>query len=1045
MRILRALLPLEVSPCPWPPHHAARRRPPSQLCSRRRRSSPSPPPPPPRPAGAGPDSPVLIDEVYGGGGNSGAPFNRDFIELHNPGTAPVDVSGWSVQYASATGASWQVTKLGARAIPAGGSIVIGEALGANTALPGFDVDVDVDGTIAMSGTAGKVALVSSEQAITGATGIATRDDVVDFVGWGNAGDWAGTGAAPATTNATSVSRVQHANTADNRVDFVAGAPTPDSGGSTDPVDPVDPTEPVAASIAEVQGTGAVSPFTGQSVITSGFVTASYPVGGFNGFVIQTAGTGGAVDLGSHLASDALFVYAPQQVGAVALGDYVRVTGAVTEFNGLTELTVDPNGIEQLDAATASAPIPAEIAWPATDAERESLESMLVSFAEPFTIADTYSTMQYGEVGLAAGSAPLRQPTDVGRPGSAEAASAAADNAARGVHLDDGASTNFTSAANTGLTPPYLSLTEPIAVGGTAVLERPVIVDWRNDTWKLNPTSPLVGDGTGVDDGVTFTANRTDAPAAVGGDISVASFNVLNYFTTLGGDNPACVAYRDRSGAPITVKEGCDQRGAWDAANLARQQDKIVAAITGLDASVVGLMEIENSARLGEQADEALATLVGALNAAAGEQRWDYVRSAEVQPPIAEQDVITNAIIYQPAAVTPVGSAAMLADQSGAGQAFGNAREPIAQSFRATAGGEPFTVVVNHLKSKGSAGPWPGDADTGDGQGSSVESRVRQATALRDWVATDPTGTGAAAQYLLGDFNSYGFEDPLVVLYDAGFVDAEHHFELAKSSYVYGGLSGSLDHVLLNAAAAERSTGADVWQINGGEPVALEYSRYNAVGSLFYAADPYRSSDHDPVKVGLHAGLSASTTALALDRSTATTAEVVTASVTVTSDVPAAGTVEVLVDDVVAGSATVTDGTATVALSGLAVGPHALTARFTGSGTVAASVSAAVNLTVTAPVATIRSRTTLVALPPIHSQLWRTTLIAAVSSAGSTAGVVEFREGDTLVGTAVVRHGVASLKLPAKLSRGVHTYTATFVPSDTRVASSQDSARVRVLF
>lgn len=791
-----------------------------------------------------PDAAVVIDEVYGGGGNSGAAFNRDFIELYNRSAAAVDLSGWSVQYSSASGATWQTTPLGSVTLAAGASLLVGQAVGAATTLPGFTADVD--GSIAMSGSGGKVALVSSTVALSGASGTAARAEVVDFVGWGAATDWTGTGAAPATTNATSVARTAHATTANNAADFRAGPPTPTGTGGGEPEPPG---EPVDATIAEVQGTGAASPLVGQNVRTTGVVTAHYAVGGFNGFVIQTPGTGGDLELASHTASDAVFVYAPSQVGAVELGDSVEVTGAVSEFNGLTEITLADGGLRDLPAA--SAPTPARVAWPAGAIERESLESMLIAPAGDYTVADTYATNQYGEVKLAFGTAPLRQPTDVARPGSAEAAAVVADNAARAVTLDDGQSTDFLKPANSALTPAYVSLDEPIRVGAHVTFDEPLVLDYRNNAWKLTPTTPVVGDGTGAD-GVTFENTRTTAPDAVGGDVSVASYNVLNYFTTLGVESSSCVPYRDRAGNGIAVADGCDQRGAWDAASLTRQQDKTVAAITALDASVVGLMEIENSARLGEAPDEALASLVAALNDHAGTARWDYVRSPSNLPDASSLDVITNAIIYQPALVTAVGASVALADQSGDDQAFGNAREPIAQAFAPSGGGEAFTVVVNHFKSKGSVGPWPGDADRGDGQGTSVESRVRQATALRDWVATNPTGTASDDVYLVGDFNSYGQEDPMQVLYEAGYVDAEAAFEVEEATYVFQGLSGSLDHVLMNAGARERATGAATWQINSVESLALEYSRYNYHGTLFWAPDAYRASDHDPVKVGVDA-------------------------------------------------------------------------------------------------------------------------------------------------------------------------------------------------
>lgn len=896
------------------------------------------------------DAALVISEVYGGGGNSNAAFNRDFIELANVSDSDIDLSTYSVQYASAAGVSWQVTPLSGT-LAAGEFLLVGQAFGNNTALPGFTADIE--GAIPMSGSAGKVALVSAQQALSGASNLVGLDQVVDFVGWGNAGHFAGSGAAPGTNNAESVARDGAlTNTADNAADFTKGTPTP-QGRASEPEEPEEPTDPETVTIAEIQGTGAASPLLGQSVTTTGVVTAHYPTGGLNGYVIQTPGTGGAVDPAVHTASDAIFVYAPGGLaGEVALGDTVEVTGVVSEFFGLTQITATAGSAVRLDAAPA--PVPLTISWPTTAEERERFESMLIAPQGPFTVTNTYSTNQYGEVGLAAGTTPLRQPTDVARPGSPEAAAVAADNAARAVALDDGTSLNFLNAANSALIPAYVSLLEPVVVGASVEFTAPFIIDYRNDTWKLNPTRPLTGDGTGTDD-VVFSDPRTAAPESVGGDLSIASFNVLNYFTTLGNENSSCVAYRDRFGDGVTVREGCPQRGAWDADDLARQQTKIVAAINALDADVVGLMEIENSAALGEQTDEATATLVAALNAAAGAETWAFIPSSTDLPNPADQDVITNAIIYQPAAVTPQGASRALGNQSGAGQAFVNAREPIAQVFAPAGGGEPFLFVVNHFKSKGSAGPWPGDVDAGDGQGSSNESRMRQATALRDWVPTIQGDVEAVA--LVGDFNAYGHEDPLQVLYEAGFADAEQALGLDEQSYSFQGMSGSLDHVLLNGAALERATGADIWSINSGESVALEYSRFRSHGIEFYAPDVYRSSDHDPIKVGLTAG-------------------------------------EI-------------------------------------------------------PVVQVETTTKLGALLPLHiNRLLPTTLISAVTTADGSAasGVVEFRTGDRLVATVPVRHGLATHRLGV-LPRGLHYYTATFVPTDaaTTAGSTSSPAAVLVLF
>ncbi|MDF2917956.1 MAG: multifunctional nuclease/2,3-cyclic-nucleotide [Microbacterium sp.] len=808
----------------------------------------------PASAAVGADAPVVINEIYGGGGNSGAPLNRDFIELRNTSDAAVSLDGWSVQYASSTGANWQVTALAGATIEPGGHLLIGQAIGGNAALPGFTADIE--GSIPMSGTQGKVALVNSTAALSGGSGLAQNDAVVDYVGWGNATDFAGSGAAPATTNATSIARDdQGANTADNRVDFAAGAPTPQGKAGTTPEQPG---EPAVVSIGEIQGPGDTTPLAGATVTTEGVVTAHYATGGYNGYVIQTAGSGGAYDP-ERASSDAVFVYTRTAAVAdeVALGDNVRVTGVAGEFNGLTQLAVSPGSAERLDTEAVT-PVPVTLAeWPRTVAAREALESMLVEVDEPFTISNTYSTGQYGEVGLATGGSPLRQPTDAARPGSAGAAAVAADNLARGVVLDDGGSINFAERnrdtgqlLNGDLIPAYLSLDEPPVVGGSATLSGAYVLDYRNNTWKLNPTQFRVGDATGAGDQALFSVDRPAAPAAVGGDLSVASFNVLNYFTTLGVDDSGCDAYTDRTGDGVNVQGGCDQRGAWDADDLERQQAKIVAAINTLDASVVGLMEIEDSAALGETADEATASLVAALNAASEPGKWAYVPSSTELPPASLRDVITNAIIYQPALVERVGDARALGTLSADGQAFGNAREPIAQTFVPVDGGEAFLFVVNHFKSKGSAGPWPGDGEDPNGQGKSNESRVRQATALAEWVPSIQGDTDAVM--LVGDFNSYTYEDPIEVLRGAGYESAEVALGIEKSSYSFSGLAGSLDHILMNGAARERATGGDIWNINSGEPLSFEYSRYNNHGALFYDDGPYRSSDHDPVKVGLSA-------------------------------------------------------------------------------------------------------------------------------------------------------------------------------------------------
>ena len=625
----------------------------------------------------------------------------------------------------------------------------------------------------------------------------------------------------------------------------AASPTPqNSAGEVPPEEPEEPEEPsgpaVEATIAEIQGTTDASPLAGQNVVTRGVVTASYPTGGFNGYVIQTPGTGGSLDLATHTASDGLFVFSSSTVPQATIGAYVEVTGVVSEYQGLTELTVASDGLTVLtDAVTP--PAPAAVALPSDPAQRESLESMLLSPAGDYTVTDNYDTNYYGSIVLTAGSEPLVTPTSVTEPGSAEYTALVAANAAAAVTLDDGASTNFNSAANKSKPLPYLTVENPVRIGAAVTFTGPVVVDYRFGAWSLQPTQELTPANAATVQPATFENTRTPEPLDVGGDATVASFNVLNYFSTTGDELTGCTYYTDRDGDPVTVNSGCDARGAAEQEDLDRQQAKIVSAINALDADVVSLEEIENSSRFGLDRDASLAELTDALNAAAGAGTWAFVPSPEAVP--AGEDVIRTAFIYRAAVVETVGESVIDDDT-----AFSNARYPLAQAFQLVDGGEStrFLTIVNHFKSKGSG--TGEDADQNDGQGASNASRVRQATALVEFADGLVTDTSIDRVLLSGDFNSYEKEDPIDVILAAGYTDLGE--ATGKKSYAFDGAVGSLDHVFASQAAAADVTGTDIWNINSVESIALEYSRYNYNAVNLYRADPYRSSDHDPVVVGL---------------------------------------------------------------------------------------------------------------------------------------------------------------------------------------------------
>ncbi|WP_041651958.1 ExeM/NucH family extracellular endonuclease [Pseudarthrobacter phenanthrenivorans] len=800
-------------------------------------------------------SPVVINEAYLSGGSSGAAFKNKFVELYNASGAPVSLDGWSVQYRSAagTGSPTGVTALSG-SIPARGHYLVqGGSNGANGAdLPAPDL---VSTALNLSGTGGTIVLAKQPTAVALATGSQVEPaGVADLLGYGTSNTFEALVAqAPASnTDVRSLNRAAGADSNSNAADFSFNAtitPTGTGGAATPEPDPTPDPAPATRTIAEIQGTGTASPLAGSTVTTTGKVTAVFATGGLNGYYLQTAGTGGDLTATNHAASDGIFVYSPATVGSVQPGDYLQVTGAVAEYYGMTQLNV--TAAASLTKLMEAAPEVKATAFtlPASEAFRESLEGMLLAPQGPLTVTDNYALNQYGEIGLAGGTTPLAQPTAVAPYGSAEYAAAVADNAARGIKLDDGSSTNFLrDAATKAQVLPYLTPTDPVRVGSTATFSTNVVLGYANNAWKLQPLTHLTEANKATVQPAAFGATRTDAPAAVGGNLKLASFNVLNYFPTTGDQLTGCTYYDDREGNPITVRGGCDARGAANAENIKRQQDKIVAAITKAGADVVTLMEIENSAQFGKDRDDALARLVEALNIETP-GIWDYVRSPANAPPLSDEDMIRTAFIYKKAVAEPVGDSIIHNDTV----AFATARKPLAQVFKPVGGdpGTEFIAIANHFKSKGSAAT---PEDTDKGQGASNLARTAQAKSLLDFATSLQESKGTDKVFLIGDFNAYAKEDPINVFTAAGYVNqdgkARNADGTSKHSYLYGGMVGSLDHILASPAADAAVTGADIWNINSVESVALEYSRYNSNITNYYAPDQYRASDHDPVIVGL---------------------------------------------------------------------------------------------------------------------------------------------------------------------------------------------------
>ncbi|HKG81284.1 MAG TPA: lamin tail domain-containing protein, partial [Pyrinomonadaceae bacterium] len=190
-------------------------------------ATPSPTPhasPTPSPS---PDSSpkIVISQIYGGGGNSGAPFRNDFIEILNNGSSAINLAGWSVQYASATASTWSVTSLNSVVLLPGQYYLIQESSGGTN---GITLPApDATGPIAMAAGSGKVALVKNSAALTGAC--PNDPNIVDLVGYGSTANcFKGSAPAPAASNTNALLRAGNGctDTRNNITDFAAGTPNP---------------------------------------------------------------------------------------------------------------------------------------------------------------------------------------------------------------------------------------------------------------------------------------------------------------------------------------------------------------------------------------------------------------------------------------------------------------------------------------------------------------------------------------------------------------------------------------------------------------------------------------------------------------------------------------------------------------------------------------------------------------------------------------------------------------------------------------------------
>lgn len=536
------------------------------------------------------------------------------------------------------------------------------------------------------------------------------------------------------------------------------------------------------AISALQGSGFATPLEGQQVVVEGVVVGDFQGGDeqLGGFFIQSE-----TPDGDSATSEGVFVYdleAPLSID-VAIGQKVRVAGTAEEFFELTQI----GAAEVIDCGLGAAIEPTPLAFPVEEnSDWESLEGMLVTASDLY-VTEIYDLARYGEVSLSAGGR-LFNPTN-GNGMTSE------QNAAHRILLDDARDAqNLDPVA-------YLGEDGTLRLGDR-LPQLTAVLSYGFSAYRLQPQDLA---------GVEFVREnpRQDSPDEVGGDIKVASLNVLNYFTTLG------------------------ERGADTLEELERQRAKLVSAVIALDADVVGLMEIENNDANGDPV--ALDDFVASINAELGAEV--YARAPD--PNSTGTDAIRTAIIYRPAVVTALPIS--LSDEDPV-----HSRLPIAQAFSYE--GDTFSVVVNHFKSKGSCPSDASDPNADMGMGCWNVLRTQQAEALLAFIDELKAETGDEDVIVLGDLNSYLAEDPIAVLEAAGLTNLVTSLPVeGQYSYVFFGESGVLDYAMTTPSLDV--SGVTIWHINADEPRLLDYNtEFNP--PLAYVPDAFRASDHDPIVIGI---------------------------------------------------------------------------------------------------------------------------------------------------------------------------------------------------
>lgn len=591
-------------------------------------------------------------------------------------------------------------------------------------------------------------------------------------------------------------------------------------------------------ISDIQGSSVdsnspwISPLIHKWVVVEGIVTLDKSKE-YQGFWLQQED---AMDSYKN-ASHGVFIYHSRAV--VKVGQKIRLLAQVAEYQGLTEL----KRVKALTVCAHNLPLPKPklITLPvASLAILESLEGMRILIKQDLRVSDLFGAgYGLGNYGQFAISSRLHyQPTERYRAEDLYSKDVqVSDKNLDYLLVDDG----FSSYSPQFIPFPNkegFSANNPLRIGDE-IHQISAILHRYGEYYILIPE----GDASAIN---IRTKPRPKHPIISSqANIVVASMNIENYFN----GNPTSLSNRN-VGFPTS-------RGAKSYAQFLMQTQKLVSAITAMDADVIALMELEND---GYGEHSAIADLTRALNThysliQQGENKYQYIIPNRKT---LGKDEISIGILYRghnikaagPAYILDASTSATYRSQQGYKPLFndGYNRPSVLQRF--IMGEKSFYLAVNHLKSKGRPcaenrnekasdkrkQTYRGKAEAAQGNCNLIRTQAMKA--LVKFIAekvqkkNDPV-------LIVGDLNSYSQEDPLFVLESAGYEHLKTDF-----SYSFQGYLGNLDHALANDFMLPFIRSIDSWSINAVEDVLLKYDSHYA------QPDAYRSSDHDPLVIGI---------------------------------------------------------------------------------------------------------------------------------------------------------------------------------------------------